>query len=259
MGKPVKAYKAFDSELKCRGFQFEVGKTYQHRGPIGLCEQGFHACRSAADVFSYYDFGGVATGQTRVCEVELRGRVIHGDDKSVCSKIVIVRELKAAEVLEASNSGNGNSGNSNSGDFNSGNGNSGNGNSGHKNSGHKNSGDFNSGNWNSGHWNSGHWNSGHKNSGDFNSGNWNSGHFNTDAPREVRVFGKTVSRDEWNSAEKPSFLLFDIRDGETYKEAFVRSWSNTTDDDRRLVTELPNFNWDIFTEISGIEKPEDWD
>ena len=183
------------------------------------------------------------------------------------------------------NSGDGNSGNRNSGDRNSGNRNSGNRNSGDWNSGDGNSGNRNSGNWNSGDGNSGNWNSGDRNSGDGNSGNWNSGdwnsgNLNTITPDTILVFNKECSRETWNKAIKPDFMYFnvlnkfiyicDMTDKEkennpdyetlggylrkmTYKEAWKYSWNNANKENRKLILKLPNFDNEIFKEITGID------
>ena len=180
----VKGYKGFNQDLTCRGFQYEIGKTYEYDGDIELCRQGFHFCRKLQNVHDFYNLK-----QSRICEIEADGKIEDDGIKSVCSRISIVRELSREEIDAAVNTGEGNtglfnSGNRNSGNRNSGNGNSGDwnsgdGNSGNRNSGNWNSGDWNSGNRNSGNWNSGNWNSGNRNSGDGNSGNWNSGNRNS--------------------------------------------------------------------------------
>jgi hypothetical protein len=182
----VTGYKCFNENLQCYNqFQYDVGKRYKHEGKISLCRSGFHFCRKAQDVFSYYDFDI----KNRVCEIIAHGEVFDMDNKSVTNDIEIVRELTWNEVLKLVNSGKANSGLANSGNRNSGYRNSGNRNSGDLNSGDLNSGDLNSGNRNSGNRNSGDRNSGYGNSGDRNlgyrnsgnrnAGNWNSGDLNT--------------------------------------------------------------------------------
>ena len=228
----IKAYKAFNSDLTCKGFQYEVGKEYHHKGKLELCESGFHACERLVDCFSFYPFSET---KTRVAEVLVWGKVKYEDVgvKLCASNIKVVRELTWNEVLFLCNSGYGNSGygntgNRNSGDCNSGNWNSGNYNSGayntgdwnsgnlnngNNNSGYRNSGSHNSGNWNSGdcnsgHWNSGNWNSGDWNSGNWNSGDWNSGHLNTPAQKYTFIFNKQVKKSVLESTEFPSFMFF---------------------------------------------------
>lgn len=69
MEQKIKAYKAFDKDLSCRGFKYEVGKEYEETGDIKACEKGFHACPYPLDVFSYYTPAG-----SRFCEVEQSGK-----------------------------------------------------------------------------------------------------------------------------------------------------------------------------------------
>jgi hypothetical protein len=176
----LRGYKVTDSNMQCKGHQYELNKEFVHGGAIKHCVSGFHFCINAADCFEYYSFNK----ENRVFEVDGYGTVITEGNKTVCSHIKFLRELTWQEVLVVVNTGSDNtglrnSGDRNSGDRNSGNLNSGNLNSGYSNSGYRNSGDSNSGNLNSGYSNSGDRNSGDRNSGYSNSGNLNSGDSNS--------------------------------------------------------------------------------
>jgi hypothetical protein len=174
--KIIKTYKVFNPDWTCKGFKYEIGKSYSIEGQPIMCEKGFHACIKVSDCFSYYDFNPL----NKIAEVELSGIILGENEQKQCaSKIKIIKELSWEEMLVLANSGISNSGNSNSGDSNSGHCNSGDSNSGDRNSGDRNSGNSNSGDSNSGDSNSGDSNSGDSNSGDSNSGDSNSGDSNS--------------------------------------------------------------------------------
>ena len=82
--------------MKCRGFQYEVGKEYETDGEIKCCNRGFHACKSPLEVWNYYDMLN-----SRFAEVEQSGK-IDEEEKStkVCSShIKIKAELKLADII----------------------------------------------------------------------------------------------------------------------------------------------------------------
>ena len=93
----MKAYKGFNRELRCKGFQYEVGKEYEEP-EAELCKCGFHACENPLDVFCYYP-----PASSRYCEVkmdEVDPEI--GDDSKRCSKkIRIGMEIGFKGIIEA--------------------------------------------------------------------------------------------------------------------------------------------------------------
>ena len=96
----MKAYKGFnryeDGTLWCRGFQYEVGKTYKFEGEPIPCVQGFHACREPHQCWSFYP----NNGKNAYFEVECGGKIVEsgaGDGKFVCTEITLVREISSPE------------------------------------------------------------------------------------------------------------------------------------------------------------------
>ena len=97
MEQKIKAYKAFDKDLSCRGFKYEVGKEYEETGYIRVCKKGFHACPYPLDVFGYY-----APSGSRFCEVEQSGKIDDSESNKVCSsKIRIGAELDIRGLVKA--------------------------------------------------------------------------------------------------------------------------------------------------------------
>ena len=97
MEQKIKAYKAFDKDLSCRGFKYEVGKEYEETGDIKACEKGFHACPYPLYVFGYY-----APAGSRFCEVEQSGKIDDSESDKVCSsKIRIGAELDIRGLVKA--------------------------------------------------------------------------------------------------------------------------------------------------------------
>lgn len=95
--KVIKSYKAFDKNMQCRGFQYEVGKEYEMDGEIKCCNRGFHACKSPMEVWDNYDMLS-----SRFAEVEQSGKIDEeGNSTKVCSShIKINAELKLADIIK---------------------------------------------------------------------------------------------------------------------------------------------------------------
>ena len=93
----MKSYKGFDKDLKCRGFQYEIGEEYECEDAV-TCETGFHACERPLDVFSYYP-----PASSRYCEVEQGGKTdANSDDSKIAStKIKIGTEIGIPGLVKA--------------------------------------------------------------------------------------------------------------------------------------------------------------
>lgn len=96
MNKTIKSYKAFDENMQCWGFQYEVGKEYDMNGDIKCCKRGFHACESPLEVLDYYDML-----TSRFAEVEQSGKIrLEANTTKICSShIKIKAELKLADII----------------------------------------------------------------------------------------------------------------------------------------------------------------
>ena len=93
----MKTYKGFDKDLKCRGFQFEIGKEYEVDGDVSVCENGFHACAAPLEVFDYY-----SPVDSRYCEVEQSGQLDTGYGSKIASKkIKIGAEIGIKGIVDA--------------------------------------------------------------------------------------------------------------------------------------------------------------
>ena len=98
MSETIVSYKGFDKDLKCRGFQYEVGKEYEEP-KAKACESGFHACEQPLDVFNYYH----PKDGSRFCVVEQAGEISkeNADSKVASSKIKIGAEIGIPGLVKA--------------------------------------------------------------------------------------------------------------------------------------------------------------
>ena len=244
--------KGFDKDLRCRGMQFEVGKEYSTGvadADISLCTNTvFHFCDSLKKVHTYYSV--IPEEDNRFCEIEVLGALVSDDTKCGSNRIRIVREILGDELNIMRGLTNGNAG------------------------------IFNGGNWNSGDWNSGDWNSG-----DWNSCNHSSGCFNVKS-NKIYFFDKPSNwtYQDWSSSvakrtmdcvpsnlvwvefaqmtdeEKESYpaakatggYLRKIPDDEL---AVIRNewWARLPPDEKDEILKLPNFDKEIFKEITMID------
>ena len=97
-GKEVIAYKGMNSDMTCKGFQYEIGQTYK-TDKAELCECGFHACLNPRDVLDYYS----KETKSRYFKVKLSGEITKcsfGDTKVAATEITILEEINIDEVIK---------------------------------------------------------------------------------------------------------------------------------------------------------------
>ena len=92
----MKCFKGFDKDLKCKDFQYEIGKEYTEE-KADICDCGFHACKFPMDVFGYY-----SPSDSRYCEVDLEANnQLSNDSKRVGKKISVKAEIGIAGIIKA--------------------------------------------------------------------------------------------------------------------------------------------------------------
>lgn len=95
----MKGYKVFNSDWTCRGFQYEVGKTYEIDEKPIICERGFHFCKDLKDCFYYYPF----REDIKIAEVEMLGDFdidnYEHTSKVRTNKIKILREIHFEDLI----------------------------------------------------------------------------------------------------------------------------------------------------------------
>ena len=238
----VKGFKVFNPDWTCnpngKPFQYAVGGTYEEDVKPMVCDRGFHFCEKAADCFNYYQFNP----ENKVAEVLALGEVDTDGTKSCTNKIQIVREIPWAELLEIVNTGKGCTGLCNSGD------------------------------WNSGDW---------------NKCSFSNGCFNTVSPK-IYLFNKPSewTYQDWLNSEARYLLnqipgdvleyiyLSDMTDEEKAEhpeaettggylkildnsECAVIWWRGLSDRQKAVITAIPNFDKEIFKQITGIDVDAD--
>ena len=102
MSETITGFKGFDKDLKCRDYQYEVGKEFEEEGKIEACSNGFHFCENPLDVLGYYP-PSTEKGSSRYCIVKGSGNIDRdGDDTKVaCSKLYISAEIGLKGIIEA--------------------------------------------------------------------------------------------------------------------------------------------------------------
>ena len=246
----MKGYKVFNKDWTCREFQYEVGKTYEMKEDPVCCKRGFHFCRKLIDCFNYYRFDS----ENKVAEIEAMGAIDKRDSKFCTNKIKIIRELTWYEVLDLVNTGDENTGNKNTGNKNTGN----------KNTGNSNTGNSNTGDWNITDFSTGCFNTKEEKIRLFNKrSNWTYRDWRYSSARDLMCdcpYTKTVwinekymtdSEKEENPTWKCSGGYLKIN--EVTDEDRQAWWDNLDDEEQEEIKSLPNFDKEIFKEITGIE------
>ena len=274
----VKGYKVFNPDWTCSPNgnikQYTCpGKFEEDITPV-RCGHGMYFCRKASDCFNYYNFDL----KNKVAEVIAYGDIVEEGDKCCTNKLEIVREIPWLELLDIVNTGKGCTGLENTGNRN----------AGDRNTGDRNTGDWNTGDRNTGDWNTGDRNTGDRNTGDRNTGDWNTSSFNTGCfnteEQKIMLFNKpsNMTYREWINSDARYLLNQipkdvvewvheeDMTDEEkvanpTYEttggylkvldesECGQLWWNSLSDDEKKIIEDIPNFDVEIFEQCTGIK------
>lgn len=238
----VKGFKVFNPDWTCRGKTYTCPGKFEENITQSTCKEGIHFCKNAADCFNYYRFDP----ENKVAEVVAYGMVAEDGDKCCTDKIEIVREIPWTELLEIVNSGKNCTGLCNSGD--------------------RNSGSCNSGSW--------------------NKCSFSNGCFNTINPK-IYLFNKPSewTYQDWIDSEARYLLnrnpvdmleyvyLSDMteEEKESHPEAEITGgylkildnseraviwWRGISEHEKAVIKAIPNFDKEIFKEITGIDVDE---
>ena len=173
-------------------------------------------------------------------------------------------------------------GNRSTGDYSTGNRSTGDWSTGYRSTGNRSTGDYSTGDWSTGDWSTGDYSTGNRSTGHWSTSDYSTGHFSTIDDTGFSAFNKPCTRDQWAQADIPSWLYFNLTDWVDkedmsdlekeenptyittggylkvyeYQEAWRRSYDNVTREEQLVVKNLPNFDAEVFYEISGIKIDE---
>ena len=97
MEEIITGFKATDKDLKCRGFQYEIGKWYEEKKDISLCNNGFHFCVNPLDILDYYN---LCDSEFHI--VEAKGKIEGDGKKSVTNNLKISATIGLPGFVKAS-------------------------------------------------------------------------------------------------------------------------------------------------------------
>lgn len=232
----MEGYEVFKPDWTCRGFQYEVGKTFEEDVTPSCCNRGFHFCKELKDCFNYYPFNP----DNKVAKVIALGEIDEESDDSKCctNKIQIVEEISWEDVLRMVNLGKGNAGLCNSGD--------------------RNSGDWNKTNFSNGCFNTEEpkiflFNK----PSDWTYRDW----LNSDARYLLNQIPRNVVDWIWSSdmtdEEKKEHPEYEVVGG--YLKILDESecgqlwWDSLSERYKNIIKAMPNFDKEIFEDVTGIK------
>ena len=280
------------TKIHCRGFEYKIGNVYVEDNTISICNNGFHFCEKLIDTLNYYSrnddvlylkvigCGQIQNEDNKHCVSVLKIVEIfnHSHDDFNTGDWNTGNSNTGNSNTGNWNTGNRNTGYRNTGNRNTGDWNNGNRNTGYWNTGNRNTGNSNTGNMNTGNWNTGYSNTGNRNTGNWNTGNRNTGYMNTITP-DLIIFNKPTKKkiediyfpswmffdlivwknsNELSIEEKTKYPEHEICGGilikKDYKKAAQESYNNATEQEKRSIEDLPNYDAEILFEIFGIDR-----